>query len=205
MKNWLLFSVFLVFPTLCAQSQPTREQAAAAQEKAVKFFASQVAVEGGYVYQVTSDLKLREGEGDAGSKAVWVQPPGTPAVGQALIEAYERTGQKYLLDAALQSARCLLQGQLHSGGWQNHIDFDTELRPKLAYRVDGKPAKKARNLSSFDDDQTQAALRFLMHVDRAMQFKDEPIHEAVQFGLQAVLKNQYPSGGWAQVFDDPKN
>lgn len=204
MKTWLSILFATLIPsTLLAQVAPTREQAAAAQEKAVKFFASQVAVEGGYVYQVTSDLKLREGEGDAGANSVWVQPPGTPAVGLAMIEAYERTGEKHLLDAALAAARCLLRGQLHSGGWQNHIDFDPELRPKLAYRVDGKPAKKARNISSFDDDQTQAALRFLMHVDRALEFKDEPIHEAVQFGLEAVLKNQFPSGGWAQVFDDP--
>lgn len=205
MKN-LILTLFmpLVAAPLFAQAPPTRAEAAAAQEKAVQFFTSQVAVEGGYVYQVTSDCKLREGEGDAGARAVWVQPPGTPAVGMALIEAYERTGQKYLLDAALESAKCLLRGQLHSGGWQNHINFDPELRTKLAYRVDGKPGKKARNISSFDDDQTQAALRFLMKVDRALEFKNAPIHEATEFALQAVLKNQFPGGAWSQAFDDPE-
>ena len=209
MKNCLFALALLVAPiSLSAQdaAKPTSvssESAAAAQEKAVKFFRLQVAVEGGYVYQVTSDLKLREGEGDAGSRSVWVQPPGTPAVGMAYIEAYERTGQQYMLDAALDAAQCLLRGQLHSGGWQNHIDFDPELRSKLAYRVDGKPGKKARNISSFDDDQTQAALRFLMKVDRATGFKNKAIHEATEFALQAVLQNQAPNGAWAQVFDSP--
>lgn len=199
--KYLLF-ILLLSQSLCAQEDSLTARAAAAQEKAVKFFQSQVAVEGGYVYQVTADLKLREGEGDAGARSVWVQPPGTPAVGMAFIEAYERTGQPYLLEAALDAARCLLRGQLHSGGWQNHIDFDPELRRKLAYRIDGQPGKKARNLSSFDDDQTQAALRFLMKVDRALQFKDAAIHDATLFGLQAVVSNQFPNGGWAQVFDD---
>lgn len=177
------------------------ERAAKAQQRAVQFFHHQVAVHGGYVYQVSSDLKYREGEGDAGGSSVWVQPPGTPAVGLAYIEAYERTGDDYLLAAAKDAAGCLLQGQLHSGGWQNHIDFDPELRPKLAYRVDGPRRKKARNWSSFDDDQTQAALRFLMKVDRALKFQDAAIHEAVEFALTSVMRNQFPNGGWAQVFD----
>ncbi len=178
-----------------------RQKAAEAQAKAVKFFQEKVAVEGGYVYQVSSDLKYREGEGDAGKTSVWVQPPGTPAVGMAYIEAYERTGDEYLLKAAIDTARCLLRGQLHSGGWQNHIDFDEELRGKLAYRVDGPPRKKARNISSFDDDQTQSAIRFLVKVDRALKFKDPAIHEAVEYAIAAVLRNQLPAGGWAQVFE----
>lgn len=168
MKSWLVVLWMAACPALLrAQDAALTARAAAAQRKAVEFFHKQVAVEGGYVYQVSSDLKLREGEGDAGSHAVWVQPPGTPAVGLAYIDAFERTGEPALLEAALDAAKCLLRGQLHSGGWQNHIDFDDELRSKLAYRVDGRPSKKARNLSSFDDDQTQSALRFLMRVDRS--------------------------------------
>ncbi|MCC6508221.1 MAG: pectic acid lyase, partial [Pirellulaceae bacterium] len=87
-------------------------------------------------------------------------------------------------------------------------DFDESLRGKLAYRVDGRPGKKARNYSSFDDDQTQSALRFLMKVDRALKFEDKPIHEAVQLGLSAVVRNQFPNGAWSQVFavpDQPKS
>lgn len=178
------------------------ERAAEAQARAVRFFHDEVAVNGGYVYQVTSDLKWREGEGDAGQTSVWVQPPGTPAVGLAYIEAYERTGDDYLLQAAKDTAACLIKGQLHSGGWQNHIDFDSQLRGKQAYRVDGPRRKKARNWSSFDDDQTQAALRFLMKLDRALGFKDATIHEAVTYALAAAMRNQFPNGAWAQGFEE---
>lgn len=177
------------------------KKAIEAQARAVEFFHTQVAVHGGYVYQVSSDLKFREGEGDAGISAVWVQPPGTPAVGMAYVEAYARTGQMPLLAAAKDAANCLVQGQLHSGGWQNHIDFDVELRSKFAYRVDGPSKKKARNWSSFDDDQTQSALRFLMTLDRALKFNDSEVHNATLRGLDGVLRNQYPNGAWAQGFE----
>ena len=201
LSAWSLGLALCSVPTAVLANDLER-QAAEAQRRAVQFFHDKVAVNNGYVYQVTSDLKHREGEGDAGQTSVWVQPPGTPAVGLAYIEAYERTGKDYLLQAAKDTAACLLQGQLHSGGWQNHIDFDPELRPKLAYRVDGPKRKRARNWSSFDDDQTQSALRFLMKVDRACEFKEEAIHEAVEFALAAVVRNQYPNGAWSQVFDE---
>jgi PelA/Pel-15E family pectate lyase len=198
---WVALVAVVCQPALAAE-EVERGAVADALRRAVTFFHDQVAAHNGYVYQVTSDLKYREGEGDAGQSSVWVQPPGTPAVGQAYIEAYERTGDDYLLAAAKDTAACLLQGQLHSGGWQNHIDFDTPLREKLAYRVDGPRRKRARNWSSFDDDQTQAALRFLMKVDRALNFKEAAIHEAVEFALAGVIRNQYPNGAWAQGFEE---
>lgn len=179
---------------LVAQAQRGLKQAA-------EFFHQQVAVEGGYVYMVSADLKFREGEGVVDAKTVWVQPPGTPAVGMALIEAYERTGKDYLLAAAKDAGMCLVKGQLHSGGWQAQIDFGSELRPKQAYRVDGPRKKKARNLSTFDDDKTQSAIRFLAKLDKAMKFNDPVIHEANLFALESMLKNQFPNGGWGQVYE----
>ncbi len=200
-----------------AHSQSTASQSSASQSpandlqsrarlallKATNFFHTQVAVEGGYVYRVSDDMKFREGEGIADSKAVWVQPPGTPAVGMAYLQAYERTGEPSLLAAARDAAHCLVRGQLHSGGWQDHIDFGEELRRKLAYRVDGPAGKKARNISSFDDDKTQSAVRFLISYDQATKFSDAKVHEAVLFALESILKNQFPNGGFAQAFEKP--
>ncbi|MEQ1830527.1 MAG: pectate lyase [Pirellula sp.] len=173
--------------------------------KAVDFFHKQVAVEGGYVYLVSSDLKFREGEGVADAKTVWVQPPGTPAVGLAILTAYLRTQDNSLLEAAKDAGRCLVRGQLASGGWQAHIDFGPELRPKMAYRVDSKRAKKARNLSTFDDDKTQSAVRFLAELDRALKFQDAKIHEATLFAIDSILKNQFPNGAWGQVYETLKD
>ncbi len=191
---WMLSNVITA-------DEPLENQANTALQKAVAFFHKQVAVEGGYVYLVSDDLQFREGEGVAEPGTVWVQPPGTPAVGMALLQAYQRTRHKPILDAAYDAGMCLVRGQLHSGGWQAHIDFGTQLRSKLAYRVEGKAGKKARNLSTFDDDKTQSAVRFLASLDKELGFRDQQIHEAVVFALDSILSNQFPNGGWAQVYD----
>ncbi len=210
MIRFLLVAILIptfLFQVVGAIAEELRDQARESLRKGVQFFHKAVAVEGGYVYQVSSDLMYREGEGVAEAGTVWVQPPGTPAVGIALLNAYERTGDGALLDAAKDAGFCLVRGQLHSGGWQAHIDFGRELRPKHAYRVEGQPGKKARNLSSLDDDKTQSAVRFLSRLDKTLQFKDERIHEACSYALQSLLANQFPNGGWGQVYqliDDPK-
>ena len=196
------FSAVSLSSVLNAQESLVKE-AASALSKAATFFHEQVAVEGGYVYLVSSDLKFREGEGVADPMTVWVQPPGTPAVGMALLEAYQRTGDNVLLEAAKDAGDCLVRGQLHSGGWQDHIDFSPELRNKLAYRVEGERRKKARNLSTFDDDKTQSAVRFLCQLDKTLEFRNQRIHEATPFALDSILKNQFANGGWAQVYELP--
>jgi PelA/Pel-15E family pectate lyase len=136
----------------------------------------------------------------------WVQPPGTPAVGQALLTAYERTGDKHLLDAATQSAHALAQCQLKSGGWDYRMELDPLKRPRYAFRSDpGDAGTRANNVTTLDDDTTQSAVRFLMHVDRAHEFKNQTVHEAALFALESLLKAQYPSGAWPQRYSQPPN
>lgn len=178
-----------------------RTEAQQAMRRAVKFFSKDVAVHGGYVYRYSDDLKKREGEGVAAPETVWVQPPGTPHVGLAFVEAYSRTGDAAALDAAKSAGECLVRGQLRSGGWQAHIDFGADLRGKMDYRVEPHRAK-ARNLSSFDDDKTQSAVRMLVRLDAALEFKDAKVHEAARFALDSILRVQFPNGGWAQVFEE---
>ena len=205
MKNRCLAVVWLSMvacPDLLAQPD-TRDAARAAMRKAVRFFAEEVAVEGGYVWRYSADLSKREGEGKVARDRVWVQPPATPTVGEAFVSAYEATGDPDCLAAARAAARVLLRGQYHSGGWQGSVDLSPALRAKQAYRVDGEPGRKARNYSSLDDDKTQSALRMLMRYDRATGFKDAAVHEAVMYGLDALLAAQAPNGGWAQVYTGP--
>lgn len=190
---------------VAAADKPLPEQAANALKRAVDFYAGSVAAHGGYVYRYSADLVKREGEGKTDVDTVWVQPPGTPSVGLAYVEAYERTGEKYLLDAALAAGECLLQGQYKSGGWNASIEFAPEQRVRHDYRVDTEKKKRPRNHTSFDDDKTQSALRFMMRLDQALGFKNERIHEATKFALEGVLKAQFPSGGWAQVYDVPSD
>lgn len=178
-----------------------RDEATRAMRRAVGFFRTSVATHGGYVYQVSADLSKREGEGKTGPDTVWVQPPGTPSVGMAYLEAYERTGDVALLDAAKAAGACLLRGQLRSGGWSASIELADEARARFQYRTD-PPRRLGFNVTTFDDDKTQSAMRFLMRLDQVLEFKDERVHEAIRFALDSVLKAQFPNGAWPQGYQE---
>jgi PelA/Pel-15E family pectate lyase len=177
-------------------------QADAALRKASSFFREQVSCQGGYLWRYSADLAKREGEGRAEASTVWVQSPGTPSVGQAFLDVHQRTGDAYYLELARDAGRCLVAGQLRSGGWDYRIEFDPARRARNAYRIDPESSGQ-RNTSTLDDDNTQSALRMLMRLDQRLDFKDAEIHEAVQFGLASLLRVQYPNGAWPQRFSAP--
>jgi hypothetical protein len=177
-------------------------QVEAALRKACGFFRDQVSSQGGYLWRYSADLQKREGEGRADAATVWVQPPGTPAVGQAFLDVHQRTGDPYYLKLARDAGGCLVAGQLRSGGWDYRIDFDPARRARTAYRVEPERTGQ-RNTTTLDDDNTQSALRMLMRLDQQLEFKDAEIHEAVQYGLASLLKAQYPNGSWPQRYSAP--
>ncbi|MCS7237614.1 MAG: polysaccharide lyase [Thermoguttaceae bacterium] len=179
-----------------------REAARVALRRAVQFFVDKVAVEGGYVWRYSPDLRYREGEGRATEKTVWVQPPGTPAVGDILLTAYERTGEEICLAGAKKAGLCLVQGQLESGGWTYRIEFDPAARRRFLYRLPPR-GEKGFNVSTLDDDTTQSALRFLMRLDRALGFGDKAVNECVRYGLEKLIAVQYPCGAWPQGYREP--
>ncbi|MFN3486964.1 MAG: pectate lyase [Planctomycetota bacterium] len=186
--------------TAAPQEDGFREEALAALRKAVRFYRTRVARHGGYVYYTSLDLAERWGEGKAEPDQIWVQPPGTPTVGTAYWAAWEATKEDLFLEAAREAAEALVRGQLESGGWTNLIDFSP---------AGGRRAGKYRaagggwNVSSLDDGQTPAALRFLIRMDRALEFRHEKIHDAALYGLDALLKAQFPNGGFPQVWTGP--
>ncbi len=186
-----------------AADQPLRERAAKGLKKAVDFFQNEVSCEGGYLWRYSDDFARREGEGKASPTTVWVQPPGTPSVGMAILAAYEATGDKYYLEAARRTGMCLVRGQLESGGWDYRIEFAPKDRARYAYRVESGRKDKLRNTTTLDDDTTQTALRMLMRLDKALERKDEKIHEAAAYGLAKLIEAQYPNGAWPQRFDTP--
>jgi hypothetical protein len=131
-----------------------------------------------------------------------VQPPGTPSIAEAFLDAYEATGEDLYLDAARKAGECLVRGQLRSGGWDYRIEFAPDRRKRYAYRVD-PVGDKQRNTTTLDDNTTQAALRLLMRLDQSLGFRDSQIHEAAQYALESLLAAQYPNGGWPQRFSSP--
>lgn len=202
MRHGRILPVFLAcLFTLNLNAQNATELLPRAEEglrRAVTFFRERVAAGGGYLWHYSSDLNRGEGEQRASKTTIWVQPPGTPSVGIAYTSLYNKTKDRYYLDAAAECARALVNGQLQSGGWDYRIEFDPEKRKDFAYRSDART--KGRNTTTLDDDTTQAALRCLIQVDRALEFKDAPIHEAAQYGLNALIKAQYPNGAWPQRY-----
>jgi hypothetical protein len=196
-------------PALAQNSEQVRE----AMHRAVHFFQDQASTQGGYVYQWSADLAKREGEGQVEATTAWVQPPGTPAVAMAYLDAYRMCGDAVLLDAARQTADALLRGQLQSGGWDNRIEFDLQRRARYAYRTDlsregEKSSSRRRNVTTLDDNKTQSVVSFLMQIDQELKFQDPQIHEAVIYALDCLVKAQYPNGAWPQrysEFPEPSN
>lgn len=49
-----------------------------------------------------------------------------------------------------------------------------------------------------DDGQTHAALEMLIRIDHVLDFRHAGIHEAALYGLDALLKAQFPNGAFPQ-------
>lgn len=175
-----------------------------------------ISAEGGYLWRYSTDLKLMAGEVQASKTMIWIQPPGTPAMGEAFLKAYEVSGDRYLLDCALVAGDALARSQLASGGWDYRFDFSQPQKWFLQIdRGNISPAQggKRRNVTTFDDNNSQSALRFLMALaEHCVAPKDPREHRIVQalsYGLQKLLAAQYPNGAWPQRHDgkviDPRH
>lgn len=150
-------------------------------EKGIAFMQS-LAIEGGFVYHYSLDGKEKWGEGKTDDRTIEVQPPGTPAVGFSFLRAYRITNNMDFLKAAEAAANALIRGQNALGGWDHKIYFD---RPK-------------KEIVSFDDDQTQTAISFLMALDQEI---DRPaLTEAIEKALDMMVESQLDSGGWPHKF-----
>ena len=169
-----------------------------------------IAVEGGYVWSYSSDLRERAGESKASPTQVWVQPPGTPSVGMAFLRAHAVTREGLFLEAARDAGDALATGQLESGGWDYLIEFDPGKRAAWYRRADigscnAAEAAKRRNISTFDDDNSQCALRFLLALADATRGSTDPrdgrVRIALDYGLKKLLEAQYPNGAWPQRYD----
>ncbi|KAA5545973.1 pectic acid lyase [Roseiconus nitratireducens] len=180
------------------------QDALAAAKKATRFLTEKVSTHGGYLWRYSADLSRREGEGVVEMETIWVQPPGTPSIGEAFVRLYEATGDDQFLQAARDAAEALRQGQMRSGGWQAMVEFDPQRRAKWAYRVD-PPNSKQKDQSSLDDDKTQSAIRFIVQLDRALEFQDAQVHQTAMDALSGLIeKGQYPNGGFPQVWQDER-
>ncbi|NND08617.1 MAG: hypothetical protein HKN87_19760 [Saprospiraceae bacterium] len=164
-------------PLQSQSSQKLVEQSKEVLRKGITYFHS-INIEGGYVYHYTLDLSEKWGEGKTDDYTVEVQPPGTPAVGASFLRAYRVLGDPEVLQAAVDAGKALIKGQNDLGGWTHTIRFN---KPKDKY-------------VSFDDDQTQRAISFLMDLDKEVDLPE--LTSAIEKALDMMLKSQLENGGW---------
>jgi hypothetical protein len=188
------------------------KQAREALDRATAFYRS-ISTHGGYLWSYSAELRERWGETRATATQVWVQPPGTPTVGQSFLRCFEVTKDATHLEAARAAGDALAYGQLDSGGWHYMIDFDPATDPYLRRAIAaaaGKAAKK-KNVTTFDDNTTQAAVRFLLAVTRVEAPADQAergrrLSEALEYALAGMLRAQYPNGAFPQGYNAaPRN
>ena len=185
-----IFGVFIILlwcVSISAQTLSKKEQkelqtnAEQALEKAIRYYHS-TAVEGGYVYFHTPDLRERWGETRVDENTIEVQSPGTPAVGLVVLEAYKVTGNDFFLQVAKDAGLALAKGQNELGGWSHTIDFDRVNNGRV----------------SFDDNQTQGAISFLMALDQEVD--DPKLDQTIDKALAMMIETQMENGGWPHMY-----
>ncbi|MGB2987035.1 MAG: pectate lyase [Phycisphaerae bacterium] len=184
----------LILPACSARADVLLERRARdAINRATKFLCS-ITTHGGYAGIYALDLSERYSESLRNRippSKVWIQPPGTPAVGEVFLRAYRLTRDRTYLDAARNVGRCLAWAQRESGGWSYLADMKD-------FRRDFKRPPRKPGACTFDDDTTQAAVTFLMHLDQVL---DEPwLSDAVELGLKHVRLSQFSNGAWPQRY-----
>lgn len=216
MKRILLFILILVF------SAPRSfaiegESTLSAMKRATHYMMDVASYRGGFVWSYLPDYSRQWGELEAKRTMVWLQPPGTPAVGHLMLDAYHATTDEYYYQCAENIAAVLMEGQLPCGGWNYMFDLAGEESTKQWYATIGKQAWRLEEFqhyygnATFDDGGTMEAAEFFLRMYLEKNSVDEngnnryaePLNKAINF----VLESQYPSGGWPQryplMYDHP--
>lgn len=200
----ILVSVVLTPVCVGSRTGPSGQEVLAALRNAAEFYVSKVANNGGYHYIYSSDLKY--GRSSKGGKGpTQISATTSASVGLGFLSAWEATNDSYYLEAARAAAYALIKGQMCTGGWDYNIELDPQKRNHYRYRVDvdclSEVPDARNNMTNLDNNNTQAVLRMLMHIDRALDFEDKKIHKAVCYALDSLIRAQYPNGAWPQRYD----
>jgi hypothetical protein len=173
-------------------------------KKATQFMVDKVSYKGGYLWSYMPDFSRQWGEMEAYKTMIWIQPPGTPSMGNLFLDAYHATNDEYYYQAALQTATALIKAQHPSGGWHYMYDFAGEKSLKEWYKTIGANGWRLEEFqhyygnATFDDGGTIEAANLLvrLYIDK----QDSTIKTALDKAIQFVLKSQYPNGGWPQRY-----
>ena len=184
---------------------PTEAEALAAMKKAAVFMVETASNNGGYLWNYAPDFSRVWGELEAKPTMIWIEPPGTPAMGHLFLDAYHATADEYYLRAAEAAGRALIWAQLECGGWSYAADFAGEASLKNWYKIiyDGYrwPAFEHQHYygnATFDDGGTIMAAELLLRL--YLENYDPVYKPALDKAINFVLESQYPIGGWPQRY-----
>ena len=90
----LVLTCLLVPLTLTAKPKSLEAQALETMKTATQYMMDVVGYRGGFVWNYLPDLSRQWGEMEAKRTMVWTQDPGTPQMGQLLLDAYHATGHR---------------------------------------------------------------------------------------------------------------
>ena len=200
-RTFILFmAALLMFLAGEAPAQDALSQARGALDRALVAFRD-LRIQGGWPMAWSADLTQHWGQDAVIAKDhITVQPPGTPAVGMAYLNAYRMTGSALALAVAREAADILALGQLEVGGWFYEV-YLGPAGPVDAYFLKdrGNPAvSDLRNAGVMDDDVTQSAVRFMVAIHQVTGEMRYGV--SARAGLAFLLESQYPLGGWPQVY-----
>lgn len=144
--------------------------------------------QGGYAGIYKNGLQYGEATFQpVGAGQIWIQPPGTPTIGQDFLNLYDVTGDRYYYDAALDVERALSLAQSTAGGWAYVCTLQKGPRTRT-------PGKLRSNGDTMDDNTTQAAVMFLMRIAATRWGPSN----AADAGVAYLLAAQSPAGAWPQ-------
>jgi hypothetical protein len=181
-----------------------------AMKRAVAYMDEEVSYRGGYVWSYSPDLTQTFGEMEAKRTMCWIQPPGTPSVGNVFLDAYHATGDERFYQAAERTALAVVAAQHASGGWNYIHDFAGEESLKHWYETIGKNGWRLEEFqnyygnATFDDAGTAVASQLMLRMwleEKDARF-EAPLNRAIDFIRQAQFGADLgiANGGWPQRF-----
>ena len=184
-----------------------------AMRRAAVYMDETVSYRGGYVWAYAPDLATSWGEMEARRTMCWIQPPGTPTAGHAMLDAYHATGDERFYQAAERTGLALIEAQHPSGGWNYIYDFAGEASLRDWYATVGANGWRLEEFqhyygnATFDDAGTAVSSQFILRM--FLEKRDPRFQAALQKAIGFVTQAQYTSGvasgGWPQRYPPVPN
>lgn len=203
-KNTFLLLNLLFMTSAVSAREPQNKEIENTMKRATQYMMDVVSYDGAFVWNYLPDFSRSWGELEARRTMVWIQPPGTPAIGHLLLDAYHATEDEYYYEQACRVARKLIEAQHPAGGWNYVYDCAGEDSLKVWYSTIGRQAWRLEEFqhyygnATFDDEGTMQAAKLLLRL--YLEKRDETFRPALDRSLSFVLESQYPMGGWPQRF-----